>query len=159
VNIPDYVSPIVAYRVWRWDGPGLASLLRGESWPTGHALTAQCNRVPGLCVGSDNNGHQAPKESCTCGIYAARSLDQLREMRYAALAICGEAYLCGEVYLWGVVVELKLGWRAQFAYPKNLVVPFEMISVDEKEAQSPLRPSRLWCGHLHRRWQRAASSC
>jgi hypothetical protein len=59
-------------------------------------------------------------------------------MRYAALAICGEAYLCGEVYLWGVVVELKLGWRAQFAYPKNLVVPFKVIPVDEMEAKSHL---------------------
>ena len=44
MKIPDYVSPIVAYRVWGWDGSGLASL-SGESWPTGHALTAQCKRV------------------------------------------------------------------------------------------------------------------
>ena len=132
MNIPDYVSPIVAYRVWRWDGSGLASLIHGESWPTGHALTAQCKRVRGLCVGSNNNGHQAPQESCTCGIYAARSVDQLRGMVYRAFAICGE------VYLWGVVVEHKLGWRAQFAYPKNLVVPFGMIPFDEKQARSHL---------------------
>lgn len=31
--------------------------------------------------------------------------------------------LCGEVYLWGKVMESKSGWQAQFAYPKNLVVP------------------------------------
>jgi hypothetical protein len=138
VNIPDYVSPIVAYRVWRLGRSGLTSLSRGERWPTGHALTARCNRVAGLCVGSHNNGHQAPQESCTCGIYAVKSLGQLRRMRYAAFAICREPYLWGEVYLWGVVVEHKLGWRAQFAYPKNLVVPFEMIPVDEMEAQSHL---------------------
>ena len=138
MKIPDYVSPIVAYRVWRWDGSGLASL-RGESWPVGHALTAQCKRVRGLCVDSYNNRHQAPQQSCTCGIYAARSLDQLRafailvrEMGHAAFAICGE------VYLWGVVVEHELGWRAQYAYPKNLVVPFEMMPFDEKEARSHL---------------------
>ncbi len=126
MKIPDYVSPIVAYRVWRWDGSGLASLM-GENWPTGHALTAQCKRVRGVCVGSYNNCHQAPQESCTCGIYAARSLDQLPEI-YAA-------FICGEVYLWGVVVEHELGWRAQYAYPKNLVVPFWMMPVDEKEAR------------------------
>ena len=116
MNIPDYVSPIVAYRVWRWDGSGLASLVSGESWPTGHALTAQCKKVR-LWGRSHNKGHQAPQKSCTCGIYAARSLDQLRGIGYAAFAVCGEAYLSGEVYLLGVVVEHKFGWRAQFAYP------------------------------------------
>jgi hypothetical protein len=47
-------------------------------------------------------------------------------MGYASFAIWGE------VYLWGVVVEHELGWRAQYAYPKNLVVPFWMMPVDEK---------------------------
>ena len=125
-SLPDRIQPPPP-RVWRWDGSGLASL-RGESWPTGHALTAQCRRVGGLCAGNYNNCHQAPQESCTCGIYAARRVDQLPEM--------DAAFICGEVYLWGVVVEHELGWRAQYAYPKNLVVPFWMMPVDEKEAQS-----------------------
>jgi CheY-like chemotaxis protein len=36
------------------------------------------------------------------------------------------------VYLWGTVVEHKLGWRAQFAYPKTLVVGPE--SLEELES-------------------------
>jgi preprotein translocase subunit YajC len=37
------------------------------------------------------------------------------------------AFICGEVYLWGTVVEHKLGWRAQFAYPKSLVLPLSLL--------------------------------
>jgi len=124
MKIPDYVSPIVAYRVWNWDLAGLTSL-NGERWQPGHAMTALCK------LGS--NHHQPPQRWCSCGIYSARSLDQLRDIGYAACAICGE------VYLWGTVVEHEFGWRTQFAYPKSLVVPFEMIPVDEREAQSHLQ--------------------
>ena len=123
MNIPDYVSPIIGHRAWQCDDSGLNSL-NGEHWPSGLALTARCK------MASDR--HQAPQKRCTCGVYAARSLDQLRDIGYAAFAIYGE------VYLWGVVIEHELGWRAQFAYPKNLVVPFEMMPVDEKEAESHL---------------------
>jgi len=40
----------------------------------------------------------------------------------------------GEVYLWGTVVEHELGWRAQFAYPKNLyllpdTLPFSLAEI------------------------------
>jgi hypothetical protein len=46
------------------------------------------------------------------------------------------ALIGGEVYLWGTVVEHQFGWRAQFAYPKSMVVPCGMIPVTLKEAQS-----------------------
>jgi hypothetical protein len=123
MNVPDYISPVIGHRVWRWDLAGLKSL-NGERWHPGQAMTARCRA---------SNQHQPPQESCSCGIYSARSLDQLRWRGYAAFAISGE------VHLWGTIVEHELGWRAQFAYPKNLVVPFEMIPVDVKEAQSHLR--------------------
>src|SRR5690349_5043384 len=43
----------------------------------------------------------------------------------------------GEVYLWGTVVEHKLGWRAQFAYPKSLflppdAIPFALTEIDAR---------------------------
>jgi hypothetical protein len=43
----------------------------------------------------------------------------------------------GEVYLWGTVVEHKLGWRAQFAYPKSLflppdAIPFRLSEIDAR---------------------------
>jgi hypothetical protein len=108
MNIPNCVSPIVAYRVWRWTHSGLTSL-NGELWPPNQSLQAKCSEFP--------NGHASPHGNCSCGIYAAKSLDQLLMRGYA------DAEVFGEVYLWGTVVEHEFGWRAQFAYPKTLVVP------------------------------------
>ena len=31
MTVPDYISPIVGYRVWQWDATGLRSL-NGENW-------------------------------------------------------------------------------------------------------------------------------
>ena len=65
-------------------------------------------------------------------MYAAKSLNHLRKIgldRYGVV---------GEVNLWGTVVEHELGWRAQFAYPKSLVLPPDMIPSDTKEMESRL---------------------
>jgi preprotein translocase subunit YajC len=58
---------------------------------------------------------------CTCGIYAAKNLEHLRQSGYASYGVWGE------VYLWGTVVQHTLGWRAQFAYPKRLVPPLHLL--------------------------------
>jgi hypothetical protein len=50
-------------------------------------------------------------------------------------AKCG---IHGEVYLWGTVVEHELGWRAQFAYPKSLILPPDLIPSDTKEMEARL---------------------
>jgi hypothetical protein len=112
MNIPDFVSPVVAYRVWNWTPSGLTSL-NGEFWLPNQSLKAKCSKFP--------NGHASPQRNCSCGIYAAKSLDQLRMIGFADLGVCGE------VYLWGTVVEHEFGWRAQFAYPKTLVVAPESL--------------------------------
>jgi len=107
MNVPDYVSPIVGYRAWLLGPRGLMSL-NGEFWHPNQMLQAVCRRSVNL--------HTPPHGDCSCGIYAAKSFDQLRGIGYAELGVCGE------VHLWGTVVEHKLGWRAQFAYPKTFVV-------------------------------------
>jgi hypothetical protein len=104
-DIPDYISPIVGYRVWNWHANELWSL-NGEAWLPGRALTAKCRR--GL--------HEPPAEDCSCGVYAAKSYQHLQK------AVVG-SFVHGEVYLWGRMVEHDLGYRAQFAYPKSLVLP------------------------------------
>jgi CheY-like chemotaxis protein len=115
MNIPDYVAPIVAYRAWRWTGSMLASL-NGEIWIPRQPLEATCKLASATGGATTTYHHDAPQSDCRCGIYAARSLDQLRWIGYTRLGIYGE------VYLWGVVVEHRLGWRAQFAYPKSFVL-------------------------------------
>lgn len=120
MNIPDYIMPVVGYRVWSWDAIGLKSL-NGELWMPGQPLSAACRTLAGraedgLAV------HDAPQMNCTCGVYAAKSLDCLRALGYMRY---GSIY--GELYLWGTVVEHQLGWRAQYAYPKNFTLPLDMV--------------------------------
>lgn len=131
MTIPDYISPVVGYRVWSWDAIGLKSL-NGELWMPGQRLSAACRTLSGraedgLAV------HDAPQMNCTCGVYAAKSLDGLRALGYMRY---GSIY--GELYLWGTVVEHQLGWRAQFAYPKKLVLPLDMVPLSMGAAESRL---------------------
>ena len=78
------------------------------------------------------NAPELPQTNCTCGVYAVKTLDHFRSAGYAK---CG---IHGEVYLWGTVVEHELGWRAQFAYPKTLFLPSDLIPSDTKEMEARL---------------------
>jgi hypothetical protein len=79
-----------------------------------------------------HDAHEVPQTDCTCGVYAAKNLEHLRQFGYEGRGIHGE------VYLWGTVVEHELGWRAQFAYPKSLILPPDLIPSDTKEMEARL---------------------
>jgi len=119
MRVPDYISPVVAYRAWQLDATGLKSLC-GELWRPGRSLAAACKAS---VRGTAHDVHDAPQMNCTCGIYAAKSHSDLRTAGYAGYGIHGE------VYLWGTVVEHELGWRAQYACPKNFSLPLETLPV------------------------------
>lgn len=125
MKIPDLISPIIGHRVWRWDAAGLRSL-NGKRWPPGQPLAARCG------AGNAHDAHEPPHLDCTCGVYAAKNREHLRQLGYEGRGIRGE------VYLWGTVVEHRLGWRAQFAYPKKLVLPPDLIPSDTKEMETRL---------------------
>jgi hypothetical protein len=135
MNLPDYLSPIVAYRVWFWNNPSLAS---GTAvlWPPGQPLQARCAVCqPGIPRYDRSEqemirDHEAPQRTCSCGIYATKYPDPLYGMGRRQLVIAGE------VFLWGSVVEHQLGWRAQFAYPKSLILTREMIPYGAKNAET-----------------------
>ena len=134
MRAPDYIAPIVAYRLWQWDVSGLKSL-NGVPWVAGQALAARCGVMRhGKFVGLPAHvAHIVPKADCRCGVYASKRLDTLRSMRFWD---CG---VRGEVLLWGAVVEHEHGWRAQFAYPKTLYVPCDALPVTLAEIQSCLK--------------------
>jgi len=117
MTIPDYVSPIVAWRVWQLDQTGLRSL-NGEPWLPGKSLAAGC-RLFG--AGAAAGTHEVPAKGRTCGVYAAKSLVHLRRAGYDRHGVHGE------VCLWGSVVENEMGWRAEYAYPKSLVLPLDLL--------------------------------
>jgi hypothetical protein len=70
----------------------------------------------------------APHEHCSCGIYAADSIDN------APGDPDDTELVLGEVYGWGRYVRGDRGWRAQFAYPKS----FHLRS-NQAEHVDPLR--------------------
>jgi len=125
MNVPDYLSPVIGHRVWRWDAAGLRSL-NGKRWSPRHPLAARCG------AGNAHQAHEVPQPECTCGVYAAKSREHLRQFGYEGRGISGE------VYLWGKVVEHTLGWRAQFAYPKSLFLPPDLIPSDTKQMEERL---------------------
>lgn len=134
--VPDLISPVVGYRVWQWDATGLRSL-NGEKWSAHQPLSAvcradACGSIAGLSKATHNPA-ELPSFSCTCGVYAARTMEQLRQ--------CGYGKLCvhGEVFLWGTVVEHERGWRAQFAYPKTLFLAADTIPFSLSEINARLK--------------------
>lgn len=131
---PDYISPMIGYRIWQWDVAGLRSL-NGEFWPPGKPLEARCRfyGIPGHSrVAHDPN--IAPHMKCTCGIYAHKHRERLTGCGYHKAPICGQAML------WGTLVEHQHGWRAQYAYPKYFLLPAEVLPVTIARIQARLRP-------------------
>ncbi len=111
-------NPIVGYRHWLCHDGRLYGNYTGLLWP---------RRAP-LWVSE-------PHEMGDVGVYAYsddwRALNkwsflrkQLRETGSTAQAVCGS------VSLWGDVVEHEWGYRAEFAYPKELWVPPEMGPIE-----------------------------
>jgi|SRR5271168_589869 len=141
MSIPDYISPIVGYRAWTWNTLGLRSL-SGTLWRPGQPQVARCraSTVVGRSKANDDV-HDAPHEGCTCGIYATKTLHHFRSARYDRYGIHGE------VYLWGTVVEHELGYRAQFAYPKNFVLPADTLPFTSAAIEA--RPQGLIAFGIH----------
>jgi hypothetical protein len=133
MTVPDYISPIIGYRIWQWDAAGLKSL-NGELWVPRHPLSAVCRADrSGSIAGLSKATHvgELPSLKCTCGVYAAKSREHLNRCGYSKFAVRGE------VFMWGRVVEHQRGWRAQFAYPKSLflmpaTIPFSLSEIDAR---------------------------
>jgi hypothetical protein len=137
-TVPDSVTPIVAWRYWRLGGgDGLLRSLTGrhQHWHPGQALHARCRfddvdrsdwRYK-MVSGFSPEPHPAPSEGCTCGLYAARSLEHLRGQMLFGL----HRMVVGQVSLWGKVIPGQHGYRAEFAYPARLCVFEGVISRDK----------------------------
>ena len=137
MKIPDLISTIKAYRTWQWDAEGIASL-NNERWIPGEALAATCVAYTLHLDGEILPNHKSPDPKCTCGVYAAKDFKHLVKIGYADHGIHGE------VELWGTVMEHRLGFRAQFAYPKSFTVPEDMLPYQMSEIESRLSMLSLY---------------
>jgi hypothetical protein len=122
---PDAFEAIVGWRAWAiHEDAGrfrLRSVVAPTLWPTREALGAECLR-PGLRPFRRLRfGHDPPRETCECGIYAADASTAASYGTPPADRV--DRRILGRVALWGVVVECENGWRASHAYPYELVIP------------------------------------
>jgi hypothetical protein len=122
VEAPDYIEPVIGWRAWRatlsTEGAELISAFHDHRWPQYRQVSAVCRafQLPW------RSRHAAPEERCGCGIYAVGFEPFARG--YASLGPPGLYFpVLGTVALWGKVVVTWYGWRAEFAYPQQLLVP------------------------------------
>lgn len=144
ILVPDHVEPILGWRSWfvapTPAGWRLRSVIFDTEWPAGRPLEADClaprRRYP-TRPWRRRPGHAAIRIDCTCGIYAAESLEQAAA--YAASASSARRFglVLGQAALWGRVIVSEHGWRATHAYPTRLLLPAD-------ELRRGYVPSRLF---------------
>lgn len=128
---PDYVQPVVGWRVWLVVGEcesfRLRSVVYDALWLPRRELVARCLHHAWLLRsrGRGCSEHSPPLERCHCGIYGVREIERAASYldvlgRSEKLAV---HRVIGQVSLWGEVLECEQGWRASRAYPAALYVP------------------------------------
>lgn len=126
MRIPDFFEPLTGYRIWRvWPGGLLTGVHICEPWAPKQPHRASCQvkfenstRYAHLPEGGDYVG--APARGCTCGLWAAKSTDNLAYKASLDEHPAAPGFAWGECHLWGRVIEHDEGYRAEFAYPKAL---------------------------------------
>ena len=109
-------KPIIGWRAWyvydryvfrdAHDAPYLGSVAIPTAWPRAAALVA----------------HASPLREREAGIHAYRSLAHAWDEFSSSW---GGDLVLGSVALWGMTVEHELGYRAQYGYPQELLLPLE----------------------------------
>jgi hypothetical protein len=128
VTAPDYAAAIVGWRSWTVletpDGWRLCSPAFTTLWPPGAGVVAACKHLSWTGrVEQTAASHEAPYESCGCGIYASKTASGAASFLIDhAMSRLGrrQCAVFGRVSLWGRVVEAEYGWRGELAYPERL---------------------------------------
>jgi len=101
-----------------------------------------------LCVTHD---HEVPDPKCSCGTYATATFNRLFDMGYTKEKGSGlfsapnnVVTIAGQVKLWGGIIPAETGWRAQFAYPKKLLVPYSKWRIAKQIAAVYDVPYKLY---------------
>ena len=125
MNAPDYASPLVGWRVWKIvegdDGPALCSVVYQALWTPGEPLEASC-RSYGMY-----EEHETPCDPCPhdpgCGIYSCTEVGKIRQYLNGQGKPGDSQVAFGLLNSWGTVVECTMGYRAKFAYPRQIFLP------------------------------------
>jgi hypothetical protein len=125
-GVPDGIEPVVGWRYWGCEASGtgewwLSSINRFNTWAVRRATVARCTYAP-------FHGGEIPHESCTCGVYAVRDLEVLKqvadpfESAPESEKAPARTVVVGTVAVWGRIVPGEWGWRGRQAYPRELWV-------------------------------------
>ena len=110
IIIPDAIEPVVAYKALVvLPGYRLRSPSKYFEWPKREKAVARCFR-------QNHPGHEMVGQLCRCGIYA---LDITQ--RHRLLGYFGHRHVIVRLALWGRTAIGTTGWRAEFAYPQEIV--------------------------------------
>lgn len=128
---PDYIEPVVGWRAWDVVDDGAGLRLRSPAfrslWLPGREFVAECARSEAQLAWAGIVRHtRAPDRACSCGVYAARTARQVTRYLRDLSRTPAPGLVCrviGLVSLWGAIIEARVGWRAQRAYPKELWLP------------------------------------
>jgi hypothetical protein len=119
---PDYLEPVIGWRLWlaieAGDGVRLRSIFHETEWVPGEAVRAECLATRRPWSLRPRSNHAAPQAGCRCGIYAGEP-ELLIEYLHSERSRC----VFGRVQLWGTVIACEHGWRGECAYPSHLYVP------------------------------------
>jgi hypothetical protein len=100
VRTPDAIEPIAAFRMWQADESGGLHSFNGQAvWEPGKWVVARCRL----------HDHEAPREGCSCGVYALKQLDGLLPGGFGSWSVLGRVELAGKV------IEHSDGYRAERA--------------------------------------------
>jgi hypothetical protein len=134
--VPDYAEPLRAWRLWAVEdisgSARLRSLYQRCVWPTGAPIAAHCHAQRFRLW--HRSPHEAPVDTCSCGIYAVGA-DRIHGLWRDPEPAPGFSLVIGTVSLWGAVVECENGWRAGYAYPREIFVPSLAPEPDETAAE------------------------
>ena len=148
-GVADYPGTVEGWRIWvakrhtiryfdnTWGirrkrtGPYLLrSVVSDDYWRPRQAMVADCNQTPGYQFDLTHldGDHTAPDPKCKCGFYAVDTLPRLLEVYetwsrlFSRLEIERYPAVLGKVKMWGKVIPGERGWRAQYAYPAELLI-------------------------------------
>jgi hypothetical protein len=128
---PDYIDPIIGWRVWLVVGTDrslrLRSIAFNSAWIPRAALRAQCEGTRAATSFYQRcKSHEPLSLDCECGIHATKEIGAAAGYLGTYKDLVGpiaKHRVIGRVALWGSVVEGDSGWRASRAYPVHLYVP------------------------------------
>jgi hypothetical protein len=104
---PDYVHTLTGWRGWEVQDGRLIALGSDYTWVPKMAMKATCR----------SDQHRAPQYNCRCGFWSFKTLDLMTE---AVRSYIEDVDVIGTVEIWGRVIECENGFRAEYAYPKEL---------------------------------------